>query len=245
MGKKVFTFLIPCFNCDQFIFNNSLKLIKKINQTKIHYNLIFLNDGSNDDTLTELKKIKSIKNIKIISFKNNSGKSTILKFALKKCEEGIVILYDCDLPYFGYLTKLISLLKKGEKFVTIDRRALNSKFDKSKLNFYQISRYLISKFVNIIISNLITKNFQGDTQSGLKGFYIDKKFKKEEFISTKFFLDAEIISYFTNRDVKIFSIPINYKISKQSSIKILDLNNFFYLYELIKVIISRLIKFRN
>ena len=245
MDKKIFTFLIPCFNCDQFIFKNSLKLIKKINQTKIHYNLIFLNDGSTDDTLAELKKIKSKKNIKIISFKNNSGKSTILKFALKKCEEGVVILYDCDLPYFSYLTKLISLLKKGEKFVTIDRRALDSKFDKSKLNFYQISRYFISKCVNMIISNLITKNFQGDTQSGLKGFYIDKKFKKEEFISTKFFLDAEIISYFTNRNVKISSIPINYKISKQSSIKILDLSNFVYLYELIKIIIFGLVKFRN
>jgi len=245
MNKKVFTFLIPCFNCDKFIFKNSLKLIKKIKKTKIHYNLIFLNDGSTDDTLTELKKIKSKKNIKIISFKNNSGKSTILKFALKKCGEGIVILYDCDLPYFGYLTKLISLLKKGEKFVTIDRRAYDSKFDKSKLNFYQISRYLVSKCVNIVISNLITKNFKGDTQSGLKGFYIDKKFKKEEFISTKFFLDAEIISYFTNRNVKIFSIPINYKISKQSSIKIFDLNNFVYLYELIKVIIFGLVKFRN
>ena len=140
---------------------------------------------------------------------------------------------------------MIGLLKKGEKFVTIDRRALDSKFDKSKLNFYQISRYLISKGVNIIISNLITKNFQGDTQSGLKGFYIDKNFKKEEFISTKFFLDAEIISYFTNRNVKVYSIPINYKISKQSSIKILNLSNFVYLYELIKIIIFGLIKFRN
>ena len=58
MNKKVFTFLIPCFNCDQFIFKNSLKLIKKINQSKIHYKLIFLNDGSTDNTLAELKKIK-------------------------------------------------------------------------------------------------------------------------------------------------------------------------------------------
>ena len=58
MSKKVFTFLIPCFNCDQFIFKNSLKLIKKINQSKINYKVIFLNDGSTDNTLAELKKIK-------------------------------------------------------------------------------------------------------------------------------------------------------------------------------------------
>jgi len=134
------------------------------------------------------------------------------------------------------------LLKKGHKFVTIDRRAAKSKFNKSKLNLYQISRFLISNLVNIIISYLITKNFKGDTQSGLKGFYINKKFRKQKFISKKFFLDAEIISYFTSINIKISSIPINYKISKQSSIKILDISNFIYLFELSKIIFFRINK---
>ena len=37
-------------------------------------------------------------------------------------------------------------------FVTIDRRAIKSKIDKSKLNFYQIARLIISRIVNYIIS---------------------------------------------------------------------------------------------
>ena len=43
---------------------------------------------------------------------------------------------------------------------------------------------------------MLMKNFKGDTQSGLKGFYLNKRFKKQKFISKKFFLDAEIIAFF-------------------------------------------------
>ena len=88
------------------------------------------------------------------------------------------------------------------------------------------------------------KNFKGDTQSGLKGFYLTKKFKKQKFISKKFFLDAEIIAYFCNQNVKITSIPIKYEISKQSSIKIFNMANFIYALELLKIILFPiLIKF--
>ena len=242
--KKKFIFLIPCFNCEKFIFKNSKKLIKEINKNKINYELLFLNDGSSDNTLNELKKIKSLdKNIKIISNKKNFGKSSILKMALKNLSNCIVVFYDCDLPYFRYLTKLILMLKSGKKFVTIDRRSRKSKFDNNQQNIYQISRYIISKLVNITISHLLMKNYKGDTQSGLKGFQVDNKLNKQNFVSTKFFLDAEIISYYTKNNIRITSIPINYKISKQSSIKIFDFNNIIYLLELIKIIFNRFSKF--
>ena len=238
MNNKKFTFLIPSYNCESFIYKNSIKLINKIKKTKIYYELIFIDDASSDNTLKELKKIRSkYKNISIISYKQNLGKSAALQIGLKKCKRGIVVFYDCDLPYFSYLPKLIKLLKNNVQFVTIDRRSIKSKINKSKLNFYQISRFTISTIVNYIIANLLMKNFQWDTQSGLKGFYLNKKFKKQKFISKKFFLDAEIIAFFCNENIKITSIPIKYKISKQSSIKIFNITNFIYVYELLKIIL--------
>jgi polyisoprenyl-phosphate glycosyltransferase len=240
MTKKKFTFLIPCFNSEKFIYKNSTKLIKKIKESKISFRLIFINDASSDKTLQVLKKIKAkFKNVSIISYKKNLGKSGALKLGLKKCVTNIVVFYDCDLPYFSYLSKLIRLLKNNMQFVTIDRRSKKSKMNKSELNLYQIARYNISKVVNYIITTVLIKNFKGDTQSGLKGFYLDNKFKKQKFISQKFFLDAEIISYFCNENIKITSIPIKYKISKQSSIKIFDIANFVYIFELVKIILFR------
>jgi len=245
MNNKKFTFLIPSYNCENFIYRNSTKLINKIKKTKISYELIFINDSSSDNTLKELKKIESkYKNTSIISCKKNLGKSAALQIGLKKCKTDIVIFYDCDLPYFNYLQKLIKLLVNDVQFVTIDRKALKSKINRSKLNFYQIARFTISTIVNYIIAAILMKNFKGDTQSGLKGFYLTKKFKKQKFISKKFFLDAEIIAFFCNENIKITSIPVKYEISKQSSIRIFDISNFIYIFELLKIILlKKLIKF--
>ena len=246
MKNKKFTFLIPCYNSEKFIYKNSIRLIKKIRKTKISYKLIFINDASSDNTLQELKKIKAkYRNISVISYKRNLGKSAALQIALKKCKTEIVVFYDCDLPYFSYLPKLIKLLTNNMQFVTIDRRSIKSKINKSKLNFYQIARYTISRIVNYIIAAILMKNFKGDTQSGLKGFYLTSEFKKQKFISQKFFLDAEIIAYFCNENIKITSIPIKYEISKQSSIKIFNITNFIYILELLKIILfTKLIKSR-
>ncbi len=35
MKNKKFTFLIPCYNSEKFIYKNSIRLIKKIKKTKI------------------------------------------------------------------------------------------------------------------------------------------------------------------------------------------------------------------
>ena len=240
-----FSFLIPCYNCEKFILSNGFKLLKKIKNNNINFEVFFLNDGSKDGTLKELRKLQFKYNkVKIISFKKNEGKSAILKKSIKKTKGNIIVFYDCDLPYFNYFNSIIRLLKNGNDFVTIDRRATKSKFYYANSNVYQIFRYLVSKFVNILISFTILNNFRGDTQSGLKGFKVIKNLKSQKFISNKFFLDAEIISFFDQKNLKITSVPIKYKISKTSSIRILALNNILYFYELFKIIITRLVKFR-
>ena len=242
---KKFSFLIPCYNCEKFILSNGFKLLKKIKKNKINFEVLFLNDGSEDGSLKELKKLQFKYNkVKVINFQKNEGKSSVLKKSIKKTSGNIIVFYDCDLPYFNYFNSIIRLLKNGHDFVTIDRRAIKSKFYYANSNLYQIFRYLVSKFVNILISFTILNEFGGDTQSGLKGFRVIKHFKNQKFISNKFFLDAEIISFFDQKNIKITSVPIKYKISKTSSIRILDLNNILYFYELFKIIINRLVKFR-
>ncbi len=240
-----FSFLIPCYNCEKFILSNGIKLLKKIKINNINFEIFFLNDGSKDNSLKELKKLKKkYKIIKIVNFNINKGKSAVLKKNINKTKGNIIVFYDCDLPYFNYFNSVIKLLKKGYDFVTIDRRAIDSKFYYTNSNFYQIFRFFISKFVNILISFTILNKYSGDTQSGLKGFRVIKNLKNKKFISNKFFLDAEIISFFDRKNLKITSVPIKYKISKTSSIKILDLNNILYFYELFKIILNKSIKLR-
>ena len=173
-----FSFLIPCYNCEKFILSNGIKLLKKIKINNINFEIFFLNDGSKDNSLKELKKLKKkYKIIKLVNFNINKGKSAVLKKNINKTKGNIIVFYDCDLPYFNYFNSVIKLLKKGYDFVTIDRRAIDSKFYYTNSNFYQIFRFFISKFVNILISFTILNKYSGDTQSGLKGFRVIKNLK--------------------------------------------------------------------
>ena len=78
------SFIIPCFNSEKIIQKKIYQLKKKmIHFNNIKYEIIIINDGSQDDTLKIIKKLKS-KNIKTISNSQNLGKSSSLIKGIKK-----------------------------------------------------------------------------------------------------------------------------------------------------------------
>tara|TARA_X000000368_G_scaffold387580_1_gene348422 strand:- start:64 stop:792 length:729 start_codon:yes stop_codon:yes gene_type:complete len=236
---RYLSIIIPTFNDQNIIKNKILFLIKNLRKMKIKYEIIIVNDGSSDDTLRELKSIKSKKNyIKIINNRKNCGKSYSIKKGLKVAKHEHIVLVDSDLPYFDTFEKIIKKLKQNYDFVFINRRHKNSRIINKKLNFYQISRIFIGWLVSLFVKLLLNFNLLGgDTQSGLKGFKKIKNFNKLNFVSTKFFLDLEIMYFYNKLNRKFYSIPVKYKIAEKSSIKIFSVKkNFEILIELIRVI---------
>tara|TARA_Y100000741_G_C18228387_1_gene548793 strand:- start:421 stop:1131 length:711 start_codon:yes stop_codon:yes gene_type:complete len=228
------TFIIPCYNASKIINKNNKKLIKFIKNTKIKEKIIYINDGSEDNTLKKLKKIKS-KNIQIFNNKYNLGKSKSISNVLKTIKAKNIVLIDCDLPYFGYLKTTIKYLRKYD-LVTINRKLKNSKnLDKSK-NLYKITRNFISNFLGILVEKKLKLNVNGDTQAGLKAFKMNSYIKKNRFISTYYFLDIELINLFRKNKLKIKLVPVKFKISDESSIKFFSLKNFKIIFEFFKVL---------
>ena len=58
----------------------------------------------------------------------------------------------------------------------------------------------------------------------------------KNFLSKKFFLDAELMILFYKSKMKMKSIHLRYRIYENSTIKIFDFTNFVYLTELFKLI---------
>ena len=229
------SFIVPCFNSEKIIQKKIYQLKKKMSQfNRFKYEIIIIDDGSKDDTLKIIQKLKS-KNIKIISNFKNLGKSSSIIKGIKKSKFNKIIIWDCDLPYFKYIKKLIDSLKNNN-FVFINRRSPKSKLQSYNLSIYQISRLIISQIVCKVINYLLLGEYIGDTQAGLKGFDKPKNFKKIKFLSTKFFFDAELMILFNRSKLKMKSVHLQYKIYENSTIKIFDKENFIYLYELIKII---------
>ena len=234
-----YSLIIPCYNCSQFIEKNIIKLIRKLNNFNIKYEIILIDDGSTDKTLEILKKINlNIKKIKILKNNFNIGKSFSSIKGIKISRYQKIILIDCDLPYFSDLKNIIFELNKGYDLVTINRKMEESKLISKNLNLYQITRYIIGGLIAIINLKVLKLKIKGgDTQAGLKGFKKFKNFNKVKFLSRKFFFDLELISLYSKKKLSIKSIKTNYSVPSKSSIKIFNFSkNFEILCELFKVI---------
>lgn len=228
--------IIPCYNAEKFIASNIKRLINKVQNKKILYEIILVNDGSTDNTLHELRKLKK-KRLKIISYKKNLGKSYAIRKALKIAKYKTIIFIDCDLPYFNKLDLVIKKLRLGYDFVGIDRRHKKSKIITKNLKLYQHTRIILSYLLNRLISYFLKfDNLTYDTQSGLKGFKNIKVLKNKKFISNRFFLDLELINFFYINKLSFCFIPVNYKSNSTSSIKILSFKNIQILTELFFVL---------
>ena len=233
------SFVIPCYNAETFILKNIIQLKKKIERLKLTYEIVLIDDGSQDNTYDILSEIKKKnKFINLIKNKNNTGKSYSLLRGIKKSKYNNIIMIDCDLPYFKSVDKIIYLLKKDIDLVIINRKLKESKLANKQLNLYQVVRFCLGAIIAFINKKLLKLDIEGgDTQAGLKGFKKNKYFKKNKFISTKFFFDLELIHLYSKNKLKIVSVKTIFNVPKKSSIKIFNLiNNYYILKELIKIL---------
>lgn len=93
---KTLDIVVPCYNEEEMLqifykeVSDNLKNIK--------WNVIFVNDGSNDNTLEVIKELKnSYDNVKYFSFSRNFGKESAIYAGLDYSTEDYVVLMDADL----------------------------------------------------------------------------------------------------------------------------------------------------
>jgi len=213
--------IIPCFNSEKYILKNIEKLNKYLKKKNYKYEIIIIDDCSNDKTFKILRKFK-IKNKNIQIYKNsfNEGKSYSLIRGIKKTKYEKIIIIDSDLPYFSKLNIVIRRLNNYD-FVLINRGHKKSKNIGKDSSSYQIIRTLIGYVVNLIIRISFSIEIK-DTQAGLKGFIKPKNFLKIKFFSKRFFFDLELLLHFVSQKKKVSSIPVFFKVPSDSSIKIFD-----------------------
>ncbi len=110
---KTLSVIIPCFNEEAVIETTYLELTKVLISLKRNYEIIFVNDGSNDDTFNIIKNLsEKDKNITGISLSRNFGKEGVIEAGLKSAKGDLIALMDADLqdpPYL--LSEMISKIE--------------------------------------------------------------------------------------------------------------------------------------
>ena len=96
--KKDLSIIIPLFNEEESLEELNSKIINTVNSLGLSYELIYIDDGSVDNSLKVLKRIKeSNNNINIIQFRKNFGKSAALSTGFKYTSGDLIITMDADL----------------------------------------------------------------------------------------------------------------------------------------------------
>jgi len=117
--------VVPVFNETQAIDPFLKKISTILDKTSSRWEMVFINDGSSDETLeTLLKHQKLNKKIRILDFSRNFGKEAALSAGLKYAKGDVVIPIDVDLqdpPEI--IPKMIAFWREGYDVVLAIRRS--------------------------------------------------------------------------------------------------------------------------
>lgn len=91
--------VIPCYNEQdnvEIFYNTAVAAYK---DKGFDYELIFVNDGSRDDTMARLRQIYALsnENVKVVGFSRNFGKESAIYAGLKESRGDMVCLIDADM----------------------------------------------------------------------------------------------------------------------------------------------------
>ncbi len=177
--------VVPCYNEQEAIPVFLAEVLPILEALKMTYELVFINDGSSDNTLEVLKESKhGVPEIRILNFSRNFGKEAALTAGIDFANGRAVIPIDVDLqdpP--NLITEMVKVWQDNEVDVVLAKRA-----DRSKDTFMKRwSANIFYRLNNKISSNKIPENVgdfrlisrrcieaiktMGETQRFMKGIF--------------------------------------------------------------------------
>ena len=145
--------VLPSYNEEQNIENTALVLSDFLEKEQIDYELIFISDGSNDQTYEKIKRVATGNDkIKGAEFSRNFGKEASIFAGLELATGDAVIVMDCDLQHPPQvISKMWKLWQEGYEVVEGVKLSRGKESLAHKLSaglFYKIMSKLIKIDMN-------------------------------------------------------------------------------------------------
>ena len=206
--------IIPVFNQVGKISYSLEKIKQAVELAFSNYELIVVNDGSTDNTLTILKDIAMIdEHVRVISYTPNRGKGYAVRQGALHSQGDALILLDGDLDISPDLIK-----DYVERLSTSDLVIASKKHPESSVRIPR-SRAFLSRAFNILIK-LTIGIAQTDTQVGFKA-------GKGEMMRTifrnvsvnRYAFDVEFLAIASILHLKVQEMPVIMKIDRGFKMK--------------------------
>ena len=206
--------VIPVFNQQGKISYSIKKITEAIESYFKDYELIVVNDGSTDDTLTILRGIASTDpHIRVLSYTPNRGKGYAVREGVLHSREEVVMFLDGDLDISPD-----SIKDYVERLNVSDLVIASKRHPKSSVIIPR-SRAVLSRAFHLII-RVTTGISQKDTQAGFKagnGEIMRTIFRHVSI--NRYAFDVELLTIASVLHLKVQEMPVIMKIDRRFNIK--------------------------
>ncbi len=180
--------IVPCYNEEEnvpYFYEEFLKNKDFFDKEGIDFEIIYVDDGSKDNTASRVKELRSKdERVRLLSFSRNFGKEAAMYAGLRKSKGDYVAIMDADLQdppllipeMFGYIkegydsvaTRRVS--RKGEplirsffarRFYKFMKRVSNTEIVDGARDFRLMSRVMVDAVLELTEYNRFTKGIFG------------------------------------------------------------------------------------
>ncbi|MCB9335170.1 MAG: glycosyltransferase [Flavobacteriales bacterium] len=209
--------IIPSYKGAKTLEKHLSPFIEYLSNKEIEYEVIVVDDGSNDNGKTEEIAIKN--GCKFIGYANNKGKGEAVRQGMKVAKGDFKLYTDVDIPFqYSSIDQFLHYLDFKEFDIVIGDRTLP---DSSYLSEIPKSRKLGSLFFTFLVGRFVTSGLN-DTQCGIKGF---KSNIADDLFSVStingFAFDVELLYVALKRNYDIKRLPVRLRNNNETSVSLM------------------------
>ncbi|MDP2966133.1 MAG: glycosyltransferase family 2 protein [Pelolinea sp.] len=192
--------LIPVFNEEKTL----QEIFKRVDQTGLAFEILFIDDGSTDSTPEILKKLSLHKQVSLIRFEENRGKGAAIRAGIAAANGDVIIIQDADLEYDPReYPNLLKPIEEGIAEVVFGSRFLGGA--RRPVMFW----HMVANKILTLITNLLYDNILSDMETGYKVF-IKKAIEDIQFKSNRFDFEPEFTAKVLKKKCRIYEVPISF-----------------------------------
>ncbi len=211
--------VIPAYNEEKRIGKTLERVYEYFKKKKTEFEIIVVDDGSNDRTVEIVEKFSSDKKeIRILKHEKNMGKGKAVKTGILDAKGNLILFTDADLSTpIEEFEKLKKAIENGYD-IAIGSRGLKDSKIVIPQPFY---RRIIGRIFPLLVKLIVIKDFK-DTQCGFKLFKKDIAKKIFSQLKTEgFAFDVEVLARGKKENFKIAEVGVLWYNSPESKVSIL------------------------
>jgi dolichol-phosphate mannosyltransferase len=214
MVQPELSFVIPAYNEERFIEDTLGKLDLVIKDKRLQYEVVVVDDGSQDTTYTKAKKYaKKNAHVRVLHFSRNTGKGNAVRTGSMESVGDIVVFVDSDMEIdLKTITSYVEALDRGDIVIA-------SKWHPKSDVHVPLVRKILSRTFNVFVK-ILTKATLKDTQVGLKVMKrsaVDTVFPR--LAVKRYAFDVELLAVANLYGLKVVEMPVTLKLDAPFKVK--------------------------